>query len=143
MKTNYWMVKQEPDEFSWADLEREGHVVWDGVRNYQARNNLRAMQCGDRVLFYHSVTEKRVMGCCRVAREAFPDPTAPEAERDRWSSVELVPEAAFPQPVPLAQIKAEPALADLPLIRQSRLSVMPLTGEQFDALCRLGGWQPA
>ncbi len=137
----YWLVKQEPEEFSWADLEREGRVVWDGVRNYQARNNLRAMQVGDWVLFYHSVTEKRIMGCCRVARAAFPDPTAPEAERDRWSAVELVPEAAFPQPVPLARIKTEPALAELPLLRQSRLSVMPLSQLEFKTLCHLGGWE--
>lgn len=135
----YWLVKQEPDEFSWADLEREGRVVWDGVRNYAARNNLRAMRAGDLALFYHSVSGKEVVGVCRVSREAFPDPTAPENERDRWSSVEFVPDRALPRPVPLAVIKTTPELAAMPLIKQSRLSVMPVTEAEFLAVLRLGG----
>jgi len=136
----YWLVKQEPEDFSWADLLREKAVTWDGVRNYQARNNLRAMLLGDKVLFYHSVSDKRVMGVAKVGREAFPDPSASEADRDRWSAVELEPLASLPTPVSLAQIKAEAGLSEIALVRHSRLSVMPLTEEAFLLILKMGGW---
>jgi predicted RNA-binding protein with PUA-like domain len=135
MIRNYWLVKQEPEEFSWADFCKAQTACWDGVRNYQARNNLQAMQINDWVLFYHSVTDKKIMGIAKVTRAAFPDPTTEDA---RWVAVELAPLQSFLEPVPLAVIKACPALQNLPLIKQSRLSVMPLTPEEFEILCNLG-----
>ncbi|MCS6904296.1 MAG: EVE domain-containing protein [Bacteroidia bacterium] len=131
----FWLVKQEPTKFSWQDFWSRQAAVWDGVRNYQARNNLRAMELGDYVLFYHSVTDKRVMGIARVSKTAFPDPTA---EDSRWLAVELVPVLPLQEPVTLAAIKAHPALQNIPLIRQSRLSVMPLKAEEFEIICTLG-----
>lgn len=133
---NYWLVKSEPDAYSWSRFVKEGRAVWDGVRNYQARNNLKAMAVGDQVLFYHSVTQLAVVGLARVIREAYQDPTAPDDPR--WVVVELVPEMAFPQPVPLARIKAEPLLQNLLLIRQSRLSVMPLKPDEFELILAMG-----
>jgi predicted RNA-binding protein with PUA-like domain len=132
----HWLVKQEPEEYGWADFAREGQTTWSGVRNYQARNHLRAMKRGDRVLFYESVTTKAVVGLASVTREAFPDPTATEGD---WSAVELAAEKPFPKPVTLDAIKASAALKDIGLLRQSRLSVMPLTSTQFTTLLRLGG----
>jgi predicted RNA-binding protein with PUA-like domain len=136
MNTRYWMVKTEPEAYSWIDFVRDGQTVWDGVRNFQARNHLRAMKKGDRVLFYASVTTKAVLGTAFVSREHFPDPTATEGD---WSSVELTLGIALPRPVELATIKSEPVLADLPLLRQSRLSVMPLSKPHFDLILKLGG----
>jgi predicted RNA-binding protein with PUA-like domain len=133
---NHWLVKQEPSAYSWDDLVREGSTEWTGVRNYQARNNLSAMRRGDRVLFYHSVTGKAVVGVARVITEAHPDPTAPEGD---WVCVTLAPLGALRTPVTLDAIKAEPALADIPLIKQSRLSVMPLPAVAFDRIVGLGG----
>jgi predicted RNA-binding protein with PUA-like domain len=132
----YWMVKQEPEDYSWGDLERDGRTAWTGVRNFQARNNLRGMKRGDSVLFYHSVTEKQVVGLAKVAKEAYPDPTAKEGD---WSCVDLAPVKALKRPVSLEVIKTERALADIPLLRQSRLSVMALTAGQFKCLLKLGG----
>jgi len=128
---NYWLVKQEPEAYSWDDFVRDGGTVWTGVRNFLARNNLRAMKRSDRVLFYHSVSEKAVRGEAKVSREAYPDPTASEGD---WSCVEIQPVAEFARPVSLEEIKRHPELAQVPLIRQSRLSVMALTKAEYEAI---------
>jgi predicted RNA-binding protein with PUA-like domain len=130
----HWMVKQEPSAYPWEQFVRDGGTAWTGVRNFQARNNLRAMRRGDAVLYYHSVEGKCVAGVAEVAREAYPDPTAEEGD---WSCVDLKPVEALRRPVGLDEIKAEPALAEIALLRQSRLSVMPLANGEFDAVLRL------
>jgi predicted RNA-binding protein with PUA-like domain len=135
MAANYWLVKQEPEAYAWSDMVREGETAWTGVRNFQARNHLRAMRRGDLVLFYHSVSEKRIVGLARVTRPAYPDPTATEGD---WSAVDLAPVKPLREPVTLETIKADPALAGLPLLRQSRLSVVPVTPQQFDRLLEHG-----
>ena len=132
---NHWLVKSEPEAYSWERFQKEGKATWDGVRNYQARNHLAAMKRGDLVLFYHSVSEKQVVGIARVVREHYPDPTSGD---DRWVVVDLVPEAALPEPVPLAAIKNDERLSEIALVRQARLSVMPLKKEAFDAIVELG-----
>ena len=134
----YWLMKSEPEAFGIDDLQNRPQQTehWDGVRNYQARNNLRAMKTGDLVCFYHSVTEKQIVGLARVAKEFYPDATATEGD---WSCVDLVPVKALPKPVALETIKADPALKDLPLLKQSRLSVTPLSEVQFRHLLQLGG----
>lgn len=137
MTTQYWLVKQEPEDYSWADFVRDGRTAWTGVRNYAARLHLRGMQPGDSVLFYHSGDEKSVVGLARVARPAYTDPTA--AAEEGWVAVDLEPVAPLRQPVTLAQIKAEPALKEIALVRQSRLSVMPLRAAEFNRLRKLGG----
>src|SRR5690242_11660033 len=131
----YWLVKQEPTAYSWSALVKDGRTAWTGVRNFQARNNLRAMKKGDLVLYYHSVTEKQVVGLARVTKEAYSDPTATEGN---WSCVDLVAVKPLKHPVPLNAVKADKALKDLPLIRQGRLSVMPLAPEQFRRILALG-----
>ena len=136
MTTQYWLVKSEPEAYSWDDLVRDGRTDWTGVRNYQARNHLKAMRPGDRVFFYASVTTKAVLGLAEVSRAAFPDATADE---DGWVAVELKPVRALPRPVTLDQVKAAPALKETALLRQSRLSVMPLTADEFKAVSKLGG----
>ena len=136
MTTQYWLVKQEPEKYSWSDFTKDRRTDWDGVRNYQARNNLQAMKLGDQVLFYASVSLKEVQGIATVSKEAFPDPTSDDPT---WQAVELKPVSALPSPVNLAQIKAEPALAKIALIRQSRLSVIPLQKSEFDLILKLGG----
>jgi predicted RNA-binding protein with PUA-like domain len=128
MTTQYWLVKQEPEDYSWDDFVRDGRTAWTGVRNYTARNNLRAMQTGDKVFYYHSGESKSVVGIARVTKSAFRDPTADE---DAWVAVELAPVSALAQPVTLAQIKAEPALKQIGLVRQGRLSVIPLSATEF------------
>jgi len=135
MARRHWLVKQEPTKYSFDQLVKDRRTMWDGVRNHQARNNLQAMRTGDRVLFYHSVVEPSVVGICRVVREAYPDPTADDP---RWVVVDLEAVKKLARPVPLARIKAEPSLADIPLLRQSRLSVMPLERAAFDRLVALG-----
>ena len=132
----FWMVKQEPTAYSWEDFVRDGRAAWTGVRNFQARNNLRAMQVGDRVLYYYSVVGKEVVGVAKVARAAYRDPTATEGD---WDCVDLVPVQRLAQPVPLAAIKSSAKLKNLALLRQSRLSVMPLTKVEYDELLRLAG----
>ena len=132
----YWMVKQEPDSYPWEQFVRDKGTAWTGVRNFQARNNLRAMRRGDEVFYYHSVTGKCVVGVATVVREAYPDPTANEGD---WSCVDLKPVRACRTPVELEQIKAEPGLRDIPLLRQSRLSVMPLAASEAKILRKLGG----
>lgn len=133
---NYWLVKQEPDSYPWEQFVRDGRTAWTGVRNFQARNNLRSMKRGDDVFYYHSVTGKSVVGLARVEREAYPDKTAKEGD---WSCVDLVPVDACKTPVTLEQIKAEPSLANIALLKQSRLSVMPLTAAEARTLRKLGG----
>jgi predicted RNA-binding protein with PUA-like domain len=132
----YWLVKTEPDAFSWQDMVTQKKAVWDGVRNYTARNHLKTMQIDDLVLIYHSVVGKEVVGFGRIVTTAYPDPTTDD---ERWVAVEIVPVTALPTPVTLADIKAEPALADLPLIRQSRLSVMPVDESAFKLILQKGG----
>ena len=134
-----WLVKQEPSAYSWERFLRDGVTAWTGVRNFQARNHLRSMKAGDPVLFYHSVTGKCVMGRAEVVRSAYPDPSATEGD---WSCVDLRALRPLPRPVSLEEIKASAALADLALLRQSRLSVMPLTGGEYREILRLAK-QPA
>ncbi len=130
------MVKTEPAAYSWDQFAKDGHAAWTGVRNFQARNNLRTMKTGDVVLFYHSVTGKEVVGIAKVAREAYSDPTADEAG---WDCVDLVPVKPLKNAVTLDAIKAAPALKEIPLLRNSRLSVMPLTAADYRAIVKLGG----
>ncbi|WP_161890363.1 EVE domain-containing protein [Pontibacter russatus] len=131
----HWLVKSEPETYAWADLVKDGRTTWDGVRNFQARNNLQQMQPGDLVLFYHSVSEKAVVGIAKVDKAAYPDPSADDP---KWVAVDLVPFRDFKEPVTLEQIKKDKRLEKIALLRQSRLSVMPLTGEEFDVLLALG-----
>ncbi|MEZ5276496.1 MAG: EVE domain-containing protein [Opitutaceae bacterium] len=132
---NHWLVKQEPETYSWDDFVRDGGTDWDGVRNYQARNNLRAMKKGDRALFYHSVGPREVVGIARVEATAFPDPTATEGD---WSAVRLKPVKALKNPVCLDQIKMETSLADIVLLKNSRLSVQPLPEAAFKKIVEMG-----
>ena len=132
--SQFWLVKQEPTAYSWDQFVADGKTDWTGVRNFQARNNLRDMKLGDEVLFYHSVNGKAVVGVARVTKEAFADPTAADGD---WSAVEIKPERAVKPPVTLDQIKAEPKLEGVPLLKQSRLSVMPLTQEEFHGILKL------
>lgn len=129
---NYWLVKQEPGKYSFDDLIRDEKTVWDGIRNYQARNNLREMKRGDKVLFYHSVSEKAVVGVAEVSRARFPDPAD-----EKWIAVEIKPVEKFANAVSLDEIKAEKSLENIALIKQSRLSVMPLTKQEFDTILKL------
>ena len=131
---NYWLVKQEPSDYSWTDFVRDDGTSWTGVRNYTARNNLRRMSKGDEVLFYHSGEEKAVVGIAKVAKTAYPDRTA---RGGNWSAVNLVPVKALPHPVTLAQIKAEPRLKRIALVRQARLSVMPLRADEFRLITQM------
>ena len=133
--SQYWLVKQEPEAYSWDDLVRDRGTEWAGVRNFQARNNLRKMKVGDRVLFYHSGEQKAVVGIAQVARAAYPDPSADEAQ---WVAVDIKPAKPLGAPVPLTTIKAEPKLANMLLVRQSRLSVMPVTKEEFKTIVAQG-----
>ena len=135
-----WMVKQEPEKYSWDDLVRDGRTDWTGVRNFQARNNLRQMKVGDRVLFYYSGTGKCVVGVAEVAKAAYPDPTADDPQ---WVAVDIKPVKALAEPVPLASIRYHSKLANLPLIRQSQLSVMGLTKEEFDTILQMGSGKEA
>ena len=132
---NYWLVKQEPGSYSWSDFVAEGQTAWTGVRNYTARNNPRKMQKADEVLFYHSGEDKAVVGIARVTRPAYLDPTAKEGD---WSAVDLAPIKPLRLPVTLRQIKSDPRLKQTPLIRQSRLSVMPLTATEFQTIVKIG-----
>jgi predicted RNA-binding protein with PUA-like domain len=131
---NYWLVKSEPEAYSWATFVQDGKAAWTGVRNFQARNNLRAMKKGDLVCFYHSVTDKQIVGVARVAKEFYPDATAEEGD---WSCVDLVPVKPLAKAVSLETIKADKLLREMPLVKQSRLSVTPLTQAQFQRLMDL------
>lgn len=131
----FWLVKQEPSAYSWSDFQRDGRTSWTGVRNFTARNNLRAMRRADQVFFYHSVTDKAVFGIAEVDREAYPDTTAKEGD---WSAVDLIPKSALSRPVTLEEIKVNPQLKEMVLLRLSRLSVQPLTASQFREIVRMG-----
>ena len=133
---NYWITKSEPAAYGWAQFLKEGRTAWTGVRNFAARNHLRAMHKGDLVLFYHSGDEKSVVGLARVEKEFYPDPTASEGD---WSCVDLVPVKSLATPVALSQIKADKVLREMAMVKQSRLSVSPLTKEQFERLTELVG----
>jgi predicted RNA-binding protein with PUA-like domain len=131
---NYWLAKSEPEAYSWDQLLKEGRTAWTGVRNFAARNNLRAMKKGDRVFLYHSGEEKSVVGLARVEKEFYPDPTAEEGD---WSCVDLAPVKGLKKTVTLAQIKGDKILREMVLVRQSRLSVSPLTKAQFERMMEL------
>ena len=128
---NYWLVKQEPGSYSFADFQKDGKTDWTGVRNYAARNNLRAMKKGDKVFYYHSGDEKAVVGLAKVTKTYFPDPTA---EDETWSAVELEAGKPLKKPVTLTAIKANPNLSGIALVKLSRLSVTPVTKEEFDEI---------
>ncbi|MCC6726311.1 MAG: EVE domain-containing protein [Saprospiraceae bacterium] len=134
--TNYWLVKSEPGEYSFDDLIKDGTTVWSGVRNYAARNNLRAMKAGDPVLFYHSVDDKEVVGVCKVSKEHYPDPTATEGD---WSVVDVVPVCKLTKSVHLSSIKNTPALCNIALVKIGRLSVMPLEKSEFELILEMSG----
>jgi predicted RNA-binding protein with PUA-like domain len=134
-KVSHWMVKQEPETYSWTDFVNDGRTDWTGVRNYQARNNLREMATGDRVLFYHSGKDKAVVGIAEVVKSAYPDPTADDPQ---WVAVDLKAVKPLNVPVQLAAIRYDKRLSGLPLIRQSQLSVMPLTKEEFETIVAMG-----
>ncbi|MGB0697170.1 MAG: EVE domain-containing protein [Rhodospirillaceae bacterium] len=132
----FWLVKSEPNTWSWEDQVRVGVEPWDGVRNHQASNNMKAMVIGDKAFFYHSVKEKRVVGIVEVVKTYYPDPSDASG---RFGMVDFKAVEAVPNPVSLADIKAEPRLAELPLIKQSRLSVMPIDPASWDLICEMGG----
>jgi predicted RNA-binding protein with PUA-like domain len=131
----FWLVKQEPSKYSWEEFLKDKKTYWDGVRNYQARNNLQAMKKGDPVLFYHSVVGKQIMGIAKVTRESYPDPTT---DGPAWVVVDLKPIKPLKVPVTLEQVKAHPKLNEISLIKQSRLSVMPLTQAEYKIILELG-----
>ena len=131
----YWLMKSEPFKYSWDDLVAEGVGTWDGVRNYQARNNLAAMQVGDEAFFYHSREGLEIVGICTISVAGIADPTDPTG---KWAAVKVKPKERFARPVSLAAIKAEPRLAQMQLIRQSRLSVSPVTAEEWAVICAMG-----
>lgn len=135
MSRQYWLVKSEPYKYAFAQLLKDGRTMWDGVRNWEARNNLRAMKKGDLLLFYHSNEGLAVVGVARVDREAYPDPTAPGED---WSVVDVVPVTALTVPVELGAIKAAPELAEMALLKRSRLSVVPVSKAHFDRILAMG-----
>ena len=132
----YWLVKSEPGTWNWDDHVADGVAEWDGVRNYQANNNMKKMSLGDRAFFYHSVNEKRIVGILEVVREHYPDPTY---ETGRFGMVDFRAVQAMPASVTLQQIKRHPELQDIALIKQSRLSVMPIAEHEWRIICGLGG----
>lgn len=135
---NYWLVKTEPHAFSWEQQMTHGVEPWTGVRNHAAKNHLKAMRRGDRAFFYHSGAEREIVGVVEVVREAYPDPTATEGD---WVAVDVKTVGPMPRPVMLAAIKADPKFSDFALVRQSRLSVMPVSAAHWTEICRLGGWR--
>jgi predicted RNA-binding protein with PUA-like domain len=139
---SHWLVKSEPDAFSWDQQVANGVEPWTGVRNHRARANLQAMKKGDLAFFYHSNIGKEIVGVVEVVREAYPDPTVgPDDPKGQWVCVDMKAVGPIPKPVTLATIKADPAFAELALVRQSRLSVMPVGAEHWRLLCRMGGWK--
>lgn len=135
---NYWLVKSEPESFSWDQQVANKVEPWTGVRNHTARQNLQAMKLGDRAFFYHSNQGKEIVGVVEVVREAYPDPTA---DKGPWVCVDMKAVGPMPHPVTLVAVKADPKLADMALVRLSRLSVMPVSKPHWDYICRLGGWK--
>jgi predicted RNA-binding protein with PUA-like domain len=134
----YWLVKSEPDSFSWDQQVANGVEPWTGVRNHTARQNLKAMKLGERAFFYHSNVGKEIVGVVEVVREAYPDPTA---DKGPWWCVDMKAIGPMPRPVTLVEIKADPEFSDFALVRQSRLSVMPVPQQHWDRICRIGGWR--
>ncbi len=134
-KKAFWIIKQEPSQYNWKQFEKDRETYWDGVRNYQARNNLKKMKKGDNLLFYHSVVGKEIVGIAEVTKEAYPDPTTDD---ERWVVVNLKPIKPFKVPVTLEEIKATKELSEIALIKQARLSVMPITKKEFQVLLKLG-----
>ena len=134
-KKSFWIIKQEPSQYNWKQLEKDRGTYWDGVRNYQARNNLKNMKKGDNLLFYHSVVGKEIVGIAEVTREAYPDPTTDD---ERWVVVDLKPIKPFKVPVTLEEIKSHKELSEIALIKQTRLSVIPITKKEFQVLLKLG-----
>jgi predicted RNA-binding protein with PUA-like domain len=134
-KTQYWLIKSEPSVYAYAQLEKDRKTDWTGIRNYEARNNLRAMKPGDLCLYYHSNEGKAVVAVAKVLTAAGPDPTAPGED---WASVEIAPVVALKEPVTLATLKKSPAFKDLPLITKSRISVVPVSAEHFKQILKLG-----
>lgn len=134
----YWLIKSEPASFSWEQQISNNIEPWTGVRNYQARNNLRAMKNGDLALFYHSVTEKKIVGVVRIVKESYPDPTSDDG---RWVCVDVQAYGALEKPLSLSEIKADPTLAEMALLKQSRLSVAPVTQKEFDYIISHGSWE--
>lgn len=132
----HWLMKSEPFKYSWDQMLADGRTHWDGVRNYQASNNLKAMRLGDECFFYHSNEGLAIVGIVSIVREYYPDPSDASG---RFGMVDVAPVRALPVPVTLAAIKADPALADLPLVRQSRLSVSPVPDAAWAHLCAMGG----
>jgi predicted RNA-binding protein with PUA-like domain len=132
---SHWLIKSEPDKYAFSRLQSDGHTIWEGVRNFEARNNLRAMKVGDLALYYHSNEGKAVVGIARVTREAYPDPTAPDED---WSVVDVEPVAPLAEPVGLGAIKANRKLKNIQLVRRSRLSVVPLTPGEFREVLAMG-----
>ncbi len=132
---NYWLLKSEPHKYSFFDLVRDKKTVWDGVRNFQARNNLRAMREDDHALYYHSNEGKEIVGTAKIVKEAYADPTAKDGD---WNVVEIAPVKKFAATVTLEQIKATPKLKGMALLKQSRLSVSPVTKEEFELIVRMG-----
>lgn len=131
---NYWLIKSEPNTYSWDDLVKDKQTYWDGVRNYQARNNMKAMQKGDMALYYHSVNEKSIVGIAKIVKEHYQDPTT---EDDRWVVVDVAPERPLKKPVTLADVKADERLDEMVLVKNSRLSVQPVKKEEFDIIIGL------
>ena len=134
-KKSFWIIKQEPSQYNWKQFEKDKETYWDGVRNYQARNNLKNMKKGDNLLFYHSVVGKEIVGIAEVTRESYPDPTTDD---ERWVVVDLKPIKPFKVPVTLEEIKAHKELSEIALIKQARLSVMPITKKEFQILLKMG-----
>ena len=132
---NYWLMKSEPGAYSWDDLVKDGRTHWDGVRNFQARNNMKAMKEGDLALYYHSVNEKSAVGIAKIVKEYYQDPTTDD---ERWVVVDIVPVEKFKKPVTLAEIKAEERLSQMVLVNNSRLSVQPVRKEEFDLVVGMG-----
>jgi predicted RNA-binding protein with PUA-like domain len=142
MLAQYWLLKSEPSTYHWDDLVRLKRDHWDGVRNYQARNNLKAMQVGDLAFFYHSMSEKSIVGLCRIASTTYPDPTVkPDSAefKKQWVVVDVEPVAPAPTPVSLATMKTTPELQAMALLKQSRLSVVPVTPKEFELLLTMTG----
>jgi predicted RNA-binding protein with PUA-like domain len=129
---NYWLVKSEPGTYSWDDLVRDKKTTWDGVRNFQARSNLKAMKKGDLVFFYHTMDEKAIVGIAKIAKESYPEP-----KDENWIAVDLIPDKKIKKPVTLAQIKADKRLSNMTLVKSSRLSVQPVKAEEFDLIIEL------
>lgn len=132
---NHWLVKTEPDCYNWEEFIKDKRTMWDGVRNYQARNNMQAMEVGDQVLFYHTGDERQVVGTAKVLKTAYPDPTSDDPA---WVVVDLAPLKPLKKPVSLAQVKAQRGLKDIALVKNGRLSVLPLTDDEFELIVSMG-----